>query len=137
LANQLAAAGKPIDDQDFITFLIGELHPTFTTFIASYNFACRDKDLSLDDFQYELLSFETLLEASNTIQNHNFAFAAKTSNYPKRKLATIPKKFQQASASTQARGTSKLQSHCDRVALYDRPQCQICDKYGHIALHCF
>jgi len=93
LVDQLATTGKPVDDQDFITFLIGGLRPTFTPFITFYNFACRDKDLSLDDFQYELLNFETLLEASNTIQNHNFAFAAKTSNYPKKKLATIPIKF--------------------------------------------
>ena len=93
LADQLATAGKPVDDRDFITFLIGGLRSNFTPFIMSYNFACRDKDLSLDDFQSELLSFETLLEASNPIQTHNFAFAAKTSHYPKRKPAIIPAKF--------------------------------------------
>jgi hypothetical protein len=81
---------------------------TYTPFITSYNFACRDKDLSLDDFQSELLSFETLLEASTTIQTRSFAFAAKTSHYPKRKLATIPAKFQQTSALPQSRGTSRI-----------------------------
>ena len=43
-----------MDDQNFITFLIGGLHATFTSFITSYNFTCRDKDLSLDDFHFEL-----------------------------------------------------------------------------------
>ena len=109
MADQLAATGKPVDDQNFITFLIGGLHPTFTPFILSYNFACRDKDLSSDDFQYELMSFETLLKASTTTQNHNFAFSAKTSNYPKRKPATIPAKFQQTFALPQAQGASRLQ----------------------------
>jgi len=91
----------------------------------------------LDDFQSELLSFETLLEASITVQTHNFAFAAKTSHYPKRKPAIIPAKFQPTSALPPSRGTSRIQPHSDRVPSYDRPQCQICDKYGHAALDCF
>lgn len=137
MADQLAAAGKPVDDQDFITFLIGGLCSNFTSFITSYNFACRDKDLSLNDFQSEFLSFETLLEASTTIQTHNFAFAAKTSHYPKRKPATIPAKFQPISALPQSRGTSRIQPHSDRVPSYDRPRCQICDNSGHATLDCF
>ncbi|KAF9684249.1 hypothetical protein SADUNF_Sadunf04G0098300 [Salix dunnii] len=85
LADKLAVAGQPVNDQDFITFLLGGLRATYTPFITSYNFACREKELSLDEFQYELLSFETLVEAS--MQNQNFAFAAKHTNYPKRKPA--------------------------------------------------
>ncbi|KAB5534648.1 hypothetical protein DKX38_017734 [Salix brachista] len=87
LADTLAAAGQPVNDQDFITFLLGGLRTTYTPFITSYNFACRDKELSLDDFQSELLSFEALVDAPPTMQTQNFAFAAKHTNYPKRKPA--------------------------------------------------
>jgi hypothetical protein len=40
LTDHLAAAGQPVDDQDFITFLFGGLRATYTPFITSYNFAC-------------------------------------------------------------------------------------------------
>ena len=69
LADHLAVAGQPVDDKDFITFLLYGLHATFTPFITSYNFACRDKELSLDDFQSEILSFESLVEAPILMQN--------------------------------------------------------------------
>jgi hypothetical protein len=38
LADQLSAVGKPVDDDDLISFIIGGLNPTFTQFITSYSF---------------------------------------------------------------------------------------------------
>ncbi|KAJ0111910.1 hypothetical protein Patl1_01724 [Pistacia atlantica] len=77
LVDQLAAAGKTTDDQDLISFLLGGLRPAFTPFITTFNFACRDKTLSFDDFQAELLSFETLIEAQhNLAPDQHYAFAA-------------------------------------------------------------
>jgi len=107
LADHLATAGQPVDDQAFITFLLGGLHATYTPFITSYNFACRDKELSLDDFQSELLSFETLVETPILMQNQNFAFAAKHTNYPKRKPACIVPRSQQFVVSAQPRSPPK------------------------------
>ena len=128
MADQLTAAGQPVDDQDFITFLLGGLRATYTPFITSYNFACRDKELSLDDFQYELLSFETLVEAPILMQNQNFTFAAKHSNYPKRKPASIVLKSQQFFVSTQPRVPTTNHLNHDRGAPHERPKCQIYDK---------
>ncbi|KAF5447125.1 hypothetical protein F2P56_032697 [Juglans regia] len=78
LVDQLVvAAGKAIDDQDLISFLLGGLRPAFTPFITTFNFACRDKDFSFDDFQAELLSSETLIEAQhNSAPDQHYAFAA-------------------------------------------------------------
>ena len=42
LADQLAAAGKPVDDQDLISFLLGGLQTSYTPFVTSFNFASRD-----------------------------------------------------------------------------------------------
>ena len=119
MADQLAAAGQPIDDQDFITFLLGGLRATYTPFITSYNFACRDKELSLDDFQSELFSFETLVEAPILLQNQNFAFAAKHSNYPKRKPAGTVSRSQQFVVSTQPRGPPTNHLNPDRRAPHE------------------
>ncbi|KAG6715349.1 hypothetical protein I3842_05G247300 [Carya illinoinensis] len=71
------------------------------------------------------------------MQNQNFAFAAKTSNYPKRKPVGTAPKFQNVATSSQPRGPPRFHSNNDRAAPHARPQCQICEKHGHIALDCF
>ncbi|KAF9677648.1 hypothetical protein SADUNF_Sadunf08G0129400 [Salix dunnii] len=137
LADNLAAAGQPVNDQDFITFLLGGLRATYTPFITSYNFACREKELSLDEFQSELLSFETLVETPILMQNQNFAFAAKHTTYPKRKPTGPVPRSNQFVVSAQPRGPSKNQFNTDRGAPHERPKCQICEKHNHSALDCF
>jgi len=62
LANQLAVVGKPIEDDDLISHIIGGFSTAYTSFITSFSFATRDISLSFNEFQYELLSCETLLE---------------------------------------------------------------------------
>ncbi|KAF9682698.1 hypothetical protein SADUNF_Sadunf05G0135700 [Salix dunnii] len=62
LANQLAAVGKPIEDDDLISYIIGGLSSAYTAFITSFSFATRDVSLSFNDFQSELLNYEALLE---------------------------------------------------------------------------
>ncbi|KAF9681349.1 hypothetical protein SADUNF_Sadunf06G0216700 [Salix dunnii] len=137
MADKLAAAGQPVNDQDFITFLLGGLRTTYTPFITSYNFACRDKELSLDDFQSELLSFETLVDAPLLMQNQNFAFAAKHNTYPKRKPAGTGTRSLQFIISSQPHGPPRNHSNNDKGAPHERPKCQICDKHNHTALDCF
>ncbi|KAA8524732.1 hypothetical protein F0562_011155 [Nyssa sinensis] len=95
LVDQLAAAGKPTDDQDLISFLLGGLRPTFSPFITSFNFASCDNDLSFDDFQAELLSFETLIDAqANSVTDQHYAFAAhqkwKAPNFPRKTKSQTP-----------------------------------------------
>ena len=61
LVDQLAAAGKPIDDQDLISFLLGGLQSSYTPFVTSFNFSSRDTDFTFQNFQVELLGYENLL----------------------------------------------------------------------------
>jgi hypothetical protein len=61
-ADQLAAAGKPIDDDDLISFVVSGLNPIFHTFVTIHSYATRDHDMTFADFQTELLNHETLLE---------------------------------------------------------------------------
>nr|CAN67565.1 hypothetical protein VITISV_020484 [Vitis vinifera] len=90
LADQLAAAGKPVDDQDLISYIIDGLQLVFNPFITSYNFASRDKELTIDEFNAELLSYEALIDsqcvylASNTTH-----FALTTSRHPPTELAAM------------------------------------------------
>jgi hypothetical protein len=116
LVDHLIVIGQPVDDQNFITFLIGGLHATFTPFITSYNFAYRDKGLSLDDFHFELLSFKTLIKASTRMQNQNFVFSTETFNYQKRKPTTTAKKIQQVTTSSQLCRLPRFKFNNDRIA---------------------
>ena len=59
--DQLAAMGRPIDDEDLISFIIGGLSPIFNSSITSYIFATHENPLSFEDFQDEILNHEMLL----------------------------------------------------------------------------
>jgi hypothetical protein len=60
--DQLVAVGKPIDDDDLISFIVSGLNPLFHTFVTIHSFAARDHEMSFTDFQSELLSHELLLQ---------------------------------------------------------------------------
>lgn len=62
IADQLAIARKPIDDQDLISHILRGLNHNFNHFITSYTFASGDKDFTFEDFSAKLQSHEALLE---------------------------------------------------------------------------
>lgn len=54
-ADQLAASGKPVDDDDLISYVIGGLNSSYHNFISFYSFSTREIGLPYDQFQTELL----------------------------------------------------------------------------------
>jgi hypothetical protein len=75
LADQLAAIGKPIEDDDLIHFVISGLNPTFNAFITTFSLLNRDNSLSFDDFQHDLLNHERLLNQQQVVVPDNSHFA--------------------------------------------------------------
>jgi hypothetical protein len=73
-ADQLAAVGKPIPDDDLITYLFNGLNSSYNSFISTVSILSRDKQLTFEDFQEELLNHEMLL-------NHQQAKVADTSTF--------------------------------------------------------
>ncbi len=72
----MPAAGKPVSDEDLITYLTNGLNPAYNGFITSFSIMTRDKNLSLDDFQDELLNHETLLNhQSKTVDTSTYALS--------------------------------------------------------------
>jgi len=47
ITDQLAAAGKIIDDQDLISFILGGLNQEYNSFITSFNFVSKDNEFYL------------------------------------------------------------------------------------------
>ncbi|KAJ0076272.1 hypothetical protein Patl1_34415 [Pistacia atlantica] len=147
IANQLAATSKPMDDQDLISHLLGGLKVSYTPFITSYTLSTRNVDLTLEDFQAELFSFETLLEnQQQTNADPHYAFGAHKSKMP-----PFHKKPQRSGQAPNYRPNRPSATPPTRA--YDngnsspfvqqntrhsgRPACQICGKTNHIALDCY
>ncbi|KAL6324735.1 hypothetical protein AAG906_017075 [Vitis piasezkii] len=83
VSDELAAVGKPLEDDDLMSYIVSGLNPSFNPFITSLSFATRDKNVSFEDFQAELLSYELLLENQNIAippETNNFAFFTPKSN---------------------------------------------------------
>jgi len=59
-ADELSAVGKPVEDDDLISFVINGINPTYNSFVTA--FTLRDCETTSHDFQSELLSHEILLQ---------------------------------------------------------------------------
>jgi hypothetical protein len=90
LADQLAAIGKGVEDEDLISFVIGGLNPSYHTFVTTFCYGNRDTSITFEDFQTELLNYEQLFEAHHKPQNTDggqFAFhlhKPKSQHFPKK-----------------------------------------------------
>lgn len=75
LADQLAAVGSPILDEELTSFILNGLNPPFTSLITIYSFATREHQISFDHFQNKLLSHEMLLNQQKTKATDSATFA--------------------------------------------------------------
>lgn len=83
LADQLAIVGKPVDEDDLISYVISGLNASYGPFITSILVATRNLSMSFEDFQAELLSHELFLENhNNSIPPGNTSFALLSNKKP-------------------------------------------------------
>ncbi|KAF5473053.1 hypothetical protein F2P56_009698 [Juglans regia] len=146
LADQLSAVGKPVDDDDLISFIIGGLNPTFTQFITSYSFHTREASMSFFYFRSELLNHEIILNRHAPLN-----LVPKTSSFA---LFTNRPKFQPVKRKLQFSGFSNTDATKLDFSLKPAPSistkdvrpvsnsggrspCQICKGNNHQALDCF
>ena len=149
-ADQLAAVGKPIDDDDLISFIISGLNPSYNTFITTFNFATRETPLPYDDFEAELLNHETLLENQNAVassDSNTFAlYSNKQHNRDRKPKFNGPQKpnhppkphfSHQNQKPTTTFPKYKPNQSSPIPFNSSRPPCQICGKPNHQALDCY
>ncbi|RVW30086.1 Retrovirus-related Pol polyprotein from transposon RE1 [Vitis vinifera] len=152
VSDELAAVGKPLEDDDLMSYIVSGLNPSFNPFITSLSFATRDKNVSFEDFQAELLSYELLLENQNTAippETNNFAFFTPKSNQQQynRKPKNPSKPYSRPSFSQNPRpqyspqpsGLPSSPQPNQKQHSFSTPKspCQICGKLSHKALDCF
>jgi hypothetical protein len=64
-ADNPTAAGKPVEEEDLISYIVRGLYPSFNPLIVSCSFALQNNMMSFDDFQSKLLSYEILIDNQN------------------------------------------------------------------------
>ena len=146
LADQLSAVGKPVDDDDLISFIIGGLNNTFTQFITSYSFHTRENSMSFFDLRSELLNHEIILNRHAPLnpapETSSFALFTNRQKFQstRRKInyfgssnttATRPNFFSKPVPSTPNKNVRSISNPGNRSP------CQICKGSNHQALDCF
>jgi transposase InsO family protein len=153
-ADQLAAMGKPVDEEDLISFIISGLNPSFNVFITTFNLTTRDSPLPYADFERELLNHETLLAnqiSQTTKETPSFAlFSNKPSNknhgpqFPSPSKPNGSNRYQgpprnSSQMSPHQKPSPNAQRYKPPPAPFNstRPPCQICGRSSHQALDCY
>jgi hypothetical protein len=157
-SNQLAAIGKPIDDEDLISYIISGLNPSFNAFVTVFSMTSKDKESSFSDFQDELLSHEMLLNQQQEVSSDgsNFALVMQKQNRPFRPGPPTYNRKMKNSPFTRfslrpgpPKPFNQLGGHQAPPLLPTPPQqglpfscpnrtpCQICGKTSYQALDCF
>jgi hypothetical protein len=86
LADHLAMVGKPVNDEDLISYIIGGLNPRYNAFITSFTLMTKDESIPLEDFQTLLISHEQLLNNQNAESEvTSFALHAQKPSHSPRK----------------------------------------------------
>jgi hypothetical protein len=82
-ADQLAAIGKPIEEDDLISFILSGLNPSFNVFITTFNHTTREAPLCHANFESELLNHEALLaNQTSNIPTNSTTFALYSHKHP-------------------------------------------------------
>uniref|UniRef100_A0A2N9I1W1 Integrase catalytic domain-containing protein n=1 Tax=Fagus sylvatica TaxID=28930 RepID=A0A2N9I1W1_FAGSY len=156
-ADQLAAVGKPVDEEDLISFIISGLNPSFNVFITTFNLTTRESPLPYADFESELLNHESLLanQISNTTtesptfalysnkppnQNNKPRFSSHSKpNGPPRYNRPPPISRNHSPPFSHQKPSTNVQKYKPPPPPFNssRPPCQICGKLSHQALDCY
>jgi hypothetical protein len=54
LADQLAFIGKPVGNDDLISYIVGVLKPQYNSFVTSFSFTNKDDSMDLESFLSQL-----------------------------------------------------------------------------------
>jgi hypothetical protein len=156
LADELSAVGKPLEDDDLISFIISGINPMFTPFVTASTLC--DHAMTFLDFQSELLSHEILLQNQQhtvTLEAGPFALYANRPNqsHSHPNHFRKPKFFSRTTPNSQPRHPqfspwnhssppNRPPASHQVNSPFSAPQapwspCQICGKRSHKALDCY
>ncbi|XP_042959532.1 uncharacterized protein LOC122294681 [Carya illinoinensis] len=144
LADSLAATGTHLPNKEIVTYLLNGLGQSYETFITSVT--TRVKPLSSHELYQLLLIHEA--RASHLTRN-NVSSVEPTANFSASSgRDQRGRGFSRGGRQGRGRGPFNSNSHGGRTNSFtnsanptpqytaQRPQCQVCNKSGHVALQC-
>lgn len=142
--------GKPIDDNDLISYILSGLNPAYIGFITTFNFSSRLSTISFEDFQAELLNHEILLANQQHSSPGNQQYSSNTELGNFALFSQKPKHFKGIPYGQHKRNQYNNQRHSEgnfysknlasghpNHLNTTRAPCQICGKSRHQALDYF
>uniref|UniRef100_A0A2N9FG22 Retrotransposon Copia-like N-terminal domain-containing protein n=1 Tax=Fagus sylvatica TaxID=28930 RepID=A0A2N9FG22_FAGSY len=120
IANNLAFAGKPIDDDELVTIIMNDVGPAFEVNVSSAQ--ARDSPNLIDDLVALLLTAEMRIKAQQipSLETTPTALGSSGTRHPPWSSSSSgPVNYGSASSTT------------------SRPTCQICSRFGHSSIDCF
>lgn len=140
IADQLAMALKPIDDDDLVLYILGGLGSEYGPFVTSTT--TREAHIRLSDLHGLLLSEEIRVNGSqNDLQNITANVAAKSSSSSNRGKGDYRGRGRGRGGNpSRGRGQSNnrhIASNEQPGPSNNRPTCQVCNRVGHTAIQCY
>ncbi|XP_039787039.1 uncharacterized protein LOC120653347 [Panicum virgatum] len=135
LADEMAVAGKKLEDDDIIDYILNGLDADYNPFVSSISV----KDhVTLSDLYGQLLTYEARLLQQNQDGGHFYSSANVASRGRGRGRSRGRGSNRGVStsgrgASSSGRGFGNPQDSSDQD---DGPLCQLCERYGHTIHHC-
>jgi hypothetical protein len=145
LGDEMAAPGRPLEDEELVEYILTGLDDEFDPVVSSA--LARAEPISVSELYSQLLAFETRLDLRNS--GHSSGASANLAN---RRGRGGPGRFSggrsgNSNGSSQrggrgfTRGTRRQGNNSNSGGrssnMADRPQCQVCFKFGHTADKCW
>ena len=130
LADEMAAAGKKLDDDDIIEYILNGLDAEYNPFVSSMTIK---DNVSLSDLYAQLLSYEARLLQQNQDGGHFYSSANSASRGQGQGRARGPGRGQIGSG----RGSNKSSSNHSFDDQDEAPLCQLCERTGHTVHNCW
>jgi hypothetical protein len=157
-ADKLAVVGKPVDDDDLVSYVLSGLNASYGPFVTTLSINTRNSPITFEDFQAELLSHEIFLDNHhNSIPPGNNSFAMFSNRKPPNHFSNrkshgpmsfaskkgSPNPYQghslprESAPHSSGSATSHQFGQTTAPKFGNKPPCQICGKLSHQALDCF
>ncbi|KAL5583603.1 hypothetical protein UlMin_016045 [Ulmus minor] len=139
-ADNLAAIGEPVSEQDQVIKLLGGLGSDYNAVVSTINI--RDDKISLEAIHSMLLAFEHRLEQQSSIEqlstmSANYAFSSNNKGGGRKFNGGRGQIYTSNNSNhnyrSHGRGGRNGQGGRYNSSLNEKPQCQLCGKFGHTA----
>ncbi|KAL5574968.1 hypothetical protein UlMin_016667 [Ulmus minor] len=143
-ADNLAAIGEPVLEQDQVMNLLGGLGSDYNAVVTAINI--RDDKISLEAIHSMLLAFEHRLEQQSSIEqlstmSANYASSSNNRGGGRKFNGTRGQNYTSNNSNhnyrSRGRGGRNGQGGRYNSSPNEKPQCQLCGKFGHTAQICY